>query len=91
MGTHLWCIRRRLYPHISNWKTTSLGGMISALSFLLFLIGLRDSEAGLALTLRNTSVVFAQIFAYFIGKKISPSQWVESFLVALGACFIYPH
>ncbi|TAL63017.1 MAG: hypothetical protein EPN84_05605, partial [Legionella sp.] len=60
----------------SNWKMTSFGGMISALSFLLFLIGLRHAEAGLALTLRNTSVVFAQLFAYFIGEKISYYQWV---------------
>ncbi|HAT6977383.1 TPA: EamA family transporter [Legionella pneumophila] len=75
----------------SNWKITSLGGIISALSFLLFLIGLRHSEAGLALTLRNTSVVFAQIFAYFIGEKISQYQWVGACLVAFGASIIYPY
>ncbi|HGI8165976.1 TPA: EamA family transporter [Legionella pneumophila] len=75
----------------SNWKMTSLGGIISALSFLLFLIGLRHSEAGLALTLRNTSVVFAQIFAYFIGEKISQYQWIGALLVAFGASLIYPY
>jgi drug/metabolite transporter (DMT)-like permease len=75
----------------SNWKITSLGGIISALSFLLFLIGLRHSEAGLALTLRNTSVVFAQIFAYFIGEKISQYQWAGACLVAFGASIIYPY
>lgn len=75
----------------SDWKITSLGGIISALSFLLFLIGLRHCEAGLALTLRNTSVIFAQIFAYFIGEKISKYQWVGAFLVALGASLLYPY
>jgi drug/metabolite transporter (DMT)-like permease len=75
----------------SNWKMTSIGGIISALSFLLFLIGLRHSEAGLALTLRNTSVVFTQIFAYLIGEKISPSQWAGAFLVVLGASLLYPY
>lgn len=38
----------------TGWKRMSFGGMLSALSFLLFLLGLRYSEAGLALTLRNT-------------------------------------
>lgn len=74
-----------------NWKMTSIGGMISALSFLLFLIGLRHAEAGLALTLRNTSVVFAQIFAYLIGEKISQSQWIGALLVAFGASLLYPY
>lgn len=75
----------------SGWKMASFGGMISAFSFLLFLIGLRHSEAGLALTLRNTSVVFAQIFAYLIGEKISQSQWIGAFLVASGASLLFPH
>lgn len=75
----------------SGWKMASIGGMISALSFLLFLIGLRHSEAGLALTLRNTSVIFAQIFAYFIGETISPHQWIGALLVAFGTCFLYSH
>jgi drug/metabolite transporter (DMT)-like permease len=75
----------------SNWKMTSIGGMISALSFLLFLIGLRHSEAGLALTLRNTSVVFTQIFAYLIGEKISQCQWIGALLVAFGASLLYPY
>ncbi|HHT0594277.1 TPA: EamA family transporter [Legionella anisa] len=58
-----------------SWKGMSFGGALSALSFLLFLLGLRYSEAGLSITLRNTSVVFAQIFAYWIGEKISSLQW----------------
>lgn len=74
-----------------NWKTTAIGGMISALSFLLFLIGLRHSQAGLALALRNTSVVFAQIFAYLIGEQISQFQWIGALLVVLGASLLYSY
>ncbi|WP_367607768.1 EamA family transporter [Legionella sp. W05-934-2] len=74
----------------SGWKMTSIGGLISALSFLLFLLGLRHAEAGLALTLRNTSVVFAQIFACLIGERISKNQWVGAIFVAFGASLLYP-
>ncbi|WP_233590579.1 EamA family transporter [Legionella qingyii] len=69
----------------------SFGGVLSALSFLLFLLGLRYAEAGLAITLRNTSVVFTQIFAYWIGEKISSLQWLGALLVTLGICLLYPH
>ncbi|HHF7366428.1 TPA: EamA family transporter [Legionella bozemanae] len=75
----------------TGWKGMSFGGALSALSFLLFLLGLRYSEAGLAITLRNTSVVFAQIFAYWIGEKISSLQWLGALLVTLGACLLYSY
>lgn len=74
-----------------NWPVTVIGGIICTFSFLFFLIGLRDTGAGLALTLRNTSVIFAQCFAYCIGEKITPRQWLGALLVALGASLLYPH
>lgn len=66
----------------------AVAGLISALSFLLFLVGLRHSGAGFALTLRNTSVIFAQIFAVMIGEGVGVPQWVGALLVALGASLV---
>ncbi len=65
-----------------------IGGVLCALSFLVFLIGMADTGAGIAITLRNTSVVFAQIFALMIGERVMPRQWAGAFLVAGGAAII---
>lgn len=64
------------------------GGLICALSFMLFLLGLRHAGAGYALTLRNTSVIFAQIFAATIGERVSLIQWLGAVLVAVGVSFV---
>ncbi|MBL7666318.1 MAG: EamA family transporter [Bacteriovoracaceae bacterium] len=65
-----------------------LGGLVCTLSFILFLMGLSITGAGLALSLRNSSVIFAQIFALMIGEKISWRQWFGAFLVALGCVLV---
>jgi drug/metabolite transporter (DMT)-like permease len=83
--------RLNFFNHIkNNCGTMIVGGLLCALSFLLFFIGLRYSQAGVALTLRNTSIVFAQIFSLFLGEKISLRQWVGAILVTLGVSFLYP-
>ncbi len=64
------------------------GGIFCALSFLLFLKGLSYSGAGVAITLRNTSVIFAQVFSFWIGEKHHRAQWFGAVLVALGAVLI---
>jgi drug/metabolite transporter (DMT)-like permease len=65
-----------------------LGGLICTTSFLLYLIGLGQSGAGYALIVRNLSIIFAQIFAFMIGEKITSRQWLGSILVALGASLV---
>lgn len=74
-------MRRKLWPMI-------LGGFICASSFTLFLRGLHHAGAGFALTLRNTSVIFAQIFAVAIGEPVSIVQWLGALLVAIGAAMV---
>lgn len=84
--------RRALSEKIKlGWRTMSICGALSTISFLLFLSGLRYAEAGSAITLRNTSIVFAQVFAYFIGEKVSARQWSGAILVTLGASLLYAH
>jgi drug/metabolite transporter (DMT)-like permease len=66
----------------------ALGGAVATASFLLFLVGLAKSGAGVALTLRNTSVVFAQLLALLIGERVPPRQLAGSVLVVLGAALV---
>jgi drug/metabolite transporter (DMT)-like permease len=57
-------------------------------SFLLFLVGLRASGAAVALTLRNTAVVFAQLLAVGMGEHVPRRQAAGAVLVALGAAAV---
>ncbi len=63
-------------------------GVLSATSFIIFLYGLSYTAPGAAITLRNTSVIFAQIFALFLGEKISWHQWLGVLMISGGAVLI---
>jgi drug/metabolite transporter (DMT)-like permease len=60
-------------------------GATCGASFLILLVGLRGGGAGLVLTLRNTSVLFATALAFAIGERPGPRQIAGAILVALGA------
>lgn len=70
---------------VARW---SLAGALATASFLLFLGGLAQSGAGVALTLRNTSVVFAQLLALAMGERVPPRQLAGSALVVAGAALV---
>lgn len=63
-------------------------GLLTTLSFLLFLGALSDAGAGAALTLRNLSVVFAQGFALALGERPGRLQLAGAALVAGGAVLL---
>lgn len=63
-------------------------GIICAGSFLLLLWALTLAGAGAVLTLRNTSVLFAQGLAFAMGERIHARQIGGAMLVALGAIII---
>jgi len=63
-------------------------GALTTASFLLFLVGLANVGAGVALTLRNTSVVFAQVLAAALGEPLPRRQLLGSALVVLGAALV---
>jgi drug/metabolite transporter (DMT)-like permease len=65
-----------------------VAGALTTASFLLFLVGLAHSGAGVALTLRNTSVVFAQLLAAVLGEAVPRRQLAGSVLVVLGAALV---
>ncbi len=70
---------------IGRW---AFAGALTTASFLLFLAGLDRSGAAVALTLRNTSVVFAQLLAMLIGERVPARQLAGSVLVVLGAALV---
>jgi drug/metabolite transporter (DMT)-like permease len=65
-----------------------IGGAFCAASFIIFLIGLKHSGAGYAITLRNTSIIFAQILSLVIGEKLSRRQIAGAAIVFLGAALL---
>jgi drug/metabolite transporter (DMT)-like permease len=72
-----------------RWARLVLIGTICSVAFLLLMWGLsRGGGAGLVLTLRNTSVVFATGFAAMIGDRPGWRQIAGSVLVAAGAILL---
>jgi drug/metabolite transporter (DMT)-like permease len=62
-----------------------IAGVLCTASFLLFLRGLSASGAALALTLRNTSVLFAQGLAFAMREPVGRRQLAGAALIAAGA------
>ncbi len=71
-------------------RPLSLGGagILCTVSFLMFLEALRQEGAGLVLTLRNTSVLFSQIFAFGLGERPTRNQLIGCVLIAGGGALI---
>lgn len=70
---------------LARWAAA---GAIATASFLLFLAGLARSGAAPALTLRNTSVVFAQLLALAMGEPMPRRQVAGAALVVAGAALV---
>jgi drug/metabolite transporter (DMT)-like permease len=62
-----------------------VGGLLSCASFLILLVGLARAGAGAVLTLRNTSVLFAQGFAWLLGERPTRPRFLGALVVAAGA------
>jgi drug/metabolite transporter (DMT)-like permease len=69
-------------------RTLVLAGALTSASFLTFLAGLALSAPAAALTLRNTSVVFAQLFALMLGERVGRPQLAGAALVLAGAALV---
>ena len=66
-------------------STVTLAGVLSGVSFSLFLFGLPLVGAGYAITLRNTSVAWAQVIGFAMGEKVSGRQILSVILISIGA------
>jgi uncharacterized membrane protein len=65
-----------------------LGGLLCTAAFLILLHALAGAGAGAVLTLRNTSVVFAQLLGALLGESLRPRQVLGGLLVVAGAILI---
>ncbi|WP_394833545.1 DMT family transporter [Pendulispora rubella] len=68
-----------------------IAGLLVTVSFVAFLAGLERGGAGVIMTLRNTSVLFAQVFGWLGGERSRPAQVVGVLAVFAGAvCTAWP-
>ncbi|MBI3130719.1 MAG: EamA family transporter [Acidobacteria bacterium] len=72
-------------PRFAWGGTVPLAIVTCTASFGLFLWALRLGGAGLTLSLRNTSLIFAQLLALGLGERPGPRQWVALGLLSAGA------
>lgn len=73
---------------LSTGLRWAIAGLVCTASFLLFLRGLSTVGAAVALTLRNTSVFFAQGFAIVLGERPTRAQLAGVLLVTAGAALV---
>lgn len=77
----------RLIPR-NKYAWIVLAGVLSASSFVLFLYGLKNSYPAVAISLRNTSILFSQGFALWLGEKLTLRQWIGVTSIFVGAVLI---
>jgi drug/metabolite transporter (DMT)-like permease len=63
-------------------------GMLSTLAFIAFLFAMAKTGAGLVLTLRNTSILFAQGIGFFLGEPPKRLAIFGAVLVTVGAVLL---
>lgn len=78
--------RTKLYDLLRvRWPRIMLMGIVCGGSFLILMEALAMGGSGYVLTLRNTSVLFAAVLAYFIGERPAHAEVAGAALVAGGA------
>ena len=87
-GAARWAGRTAATPDRRAAGRWAVAGAIATASFLLFLAGLSRTGAGPALTLRNSSVVFAQLLAAVLGEPVPWRQVAGAVLVVSGAALV---
>jgi drug/metabolite transporter (DMT)-like permease len=71
-----------------RWKNflttlTTGTGIIIFLSFTFFLLGLKATPPAMAVSLRNSSIIFALLFSYGMGERLKQQEWYTLiFLIA---------
>jgi drug/metabolite transporter (DMT)-like permease len=71
-----------------NPRRLILAGVACTASFTVFLYALALAGAGAVLTLRNTSVIFAQLLSLSIGERLRAPQVIGALLIGVGAALI---
>ena len=63
-------------------------GLLATVGFIVFLVGMAKAGAGVVITLRNTSVLFAQVFAFTMGERPKRLGVVGALCVTFGAVLL---
>ena len=66
----------------------ALAGVLATASFLVFLEAMARAGAGAVLTLRNTSILFAQALAFVLGERPKHLGLAGAALVTVGAVLL---
>lgn len=82
--------RRRLALKVflAEPKRIVTAGLLAGTSFLVFLMAMRSEGAGAILTLRNASILFAQLFALALGERPRALGLIGAGLVTAGAVLL---
>jgi drug/metabolite transporter (DMT)-like permease len=64
------------------------GGVLTAAGFIVYLVAMDHLGAGLVLTLRNTSILFAQLIAFALGDRLHGLGVAGALLVFFGAALL---
>lgn len=82
----------RIQNALSTLKKETLSvlatSVLSTLSFVIFLYGLKVSAPGFAISLRNSSIFFALVFSFFLKENLSRAQILGAAVIALGAILL---
>lgn len=81
----------QLLPFFGNRRDFALAvgaGVVCAISFLGFLYGLKETHAGVGISIRNSSIVFAQLLAFFAGERLRAVQWAGVVVVFGGVLIL---
>jgi drug/metabolite transporter (DMT)-like permease len=65
-----------------------VAGVLTTLGFAMFLVAMTRAGAGVVVTLRNTSILFAQILAFAMGERPKRLGLVGAALVTVGAVLL---
>lgn len=66
----------------------AVGGVLGSVGFLVFLFAMKSAGAGVVLTLRNVSILFAQGLGFALGERPKRLVLIGAALVTLGAVLL---
>lgn len=90
----LWSLQKKdiknelIHSIKTHYLKYGFGGMICFISFVIFLTGLKSENPNVAISLRNTSILFALVYSKILGEKLNTWQILGGLMVAIGATLV---
>lgn len=84
-----WPRRKQAFAAVRSAPLVTLAaGVLGSGGFVLFLMAMRDAGAGAVMTLRSTSILFAQVLAVVLGEPPKRLGILGAVLVTIGAILL---